>query len=129
MNKNLILDGFVYNNEERQQEIFNTLKLKFPNADFMKDIQLSDHGEGIVINKWNLSEPKPTQKDLDQWTAEMQDQYALNQILLKREATYPPKEDLIVALWERIVEGKTDATDEIQIEREAVKAENPKPGE
>lgn len=42
---------------------------------------------------------------------------------------YPSKDALLMALWERVVEGKETATDELQAAREQVKAEFPKPDE
>lgn len=48
-------------------ELNEILRLKYPNADFMKDILLQDDGQGAYIKEWNLSDPKPTQVDLDAW--------------------------------------------------------------
>lgn len=45
----------------------------------------------------------------------------------KRALEYPPKEDLIVALWEKIVEGKEEKSLEVQAKRLEVKQENPLP--
>lgn len=51
--------------------IAEILALKYPKADFIKDIQLQDHGDGkIVIGAWDLSDPKPTQSELDAWAAD-----------------------------------------------------------
>jgi len=48
----------------------------------------------------------------------------------KRERDYVKRgasiDKLVVALWERIVEGNPEASDEIQIIREQVKTDNPK---
>lgn len=108
-------------------QLFNILKLRFPEASFIYDINLQDDGEGAYIKEWNIKDVlQPTQKDLDIWAIEFQDQYELEQIDLKRQAAYPLKKDLIVALWERVVEGKENATDELQAKREAVKVEFPK---
>lgn len=47
----------------------------------------------------------------------------------KRAQEYPPKEDLIVALWEKLIEGKEEKSLEIQAKRLEVKEENPIPEE
>ncbi len=105
------------------------LQQKFPDARINIDYQIGDKGNGPEIVQWNLPDPQPIQKDLDTWEIEFKDAYDLQQICLKRQAAYPPKEDLIVAMWERFVEGKTDATDVLQAVREQVKLDNPKPAE
>ena len=103
------------------------LTLKFPDASFLRDIILQDDGQGPYIEEWNIKDsPQPTEKDLTQWAIELQSTYDLQKIDAARRAAYPPKEDLVVALWERIVEGKPAATDDLQAQREAVKAEFPK---
>lgn len=45
-----------------------------------------------------------------------------------RAKEYPSTDALVVALWEEIVEGRTDATDALQVQRAAVKKKYPKPG-
>ncbi len=60
-------------------QINDILKLKFPNANFLKDIILKDDGQGIYIKEWNLKDPQPTQKDLDQWAIDLQDKYTFIQ--------------------------------------------------
>lgn len=106
------------------------LQLKYPTINLMKDCVLADRGEGPFIQEWTfLDIPQPTNDDIAQWTKEFQSAYDLKQINDARQAAYPPKEDLIVALWERVVEGNVSATDDIQAARESVKAEFPQPSE
>lgn len=47
----------------------------------------------------------------------------------ERKAEYPITDELIVALWESVVEGDNTAKDEIQIKRLEVKSKYPKPSE
>lgn len=42
-----------------------------------------------------------------------------------RKSEYPSIESLVVALWERIVENRESATNELQAQREAIKAKYP----
>lgn len=44
-----------------------------------------------------------------------------------RRKEYPTTDELIVALWERIVEGRNEASDTLQAKREVIKAKYPKP--
>ena len=43
-----------------------------------------------------------------------------------RERDYPSLDDLIVALWEQVVEDRSETADEVQTAREVVKARFPK---
>lgn len=45
------------------------LMMQYPTADFSKDILLrqSDDGLSIEIYEWNLSDPQPTQDQIDAW--------------------------------------------------------------
>jgi hypothetical protein len=45
----------------------------------------------------------------------------------QREKSYPKKEDLVIALWEMLVEGRTEQADRLQELRQAVKEQFPKP--
>lgn len=47
--------------------IAEILSLKYPDADFTKDIILEDHGEGIVLAHWQLSDPQPTLEEITSW--------------------------------------------------------------
>lgn len=44
-----------------------------------------------------------------------------------RRAEYPSADELIVALWEKVVEGRPEAAADLQTKREAIKAKYPKP--
>lgn len=60
------------------------LLLKFPQADFEKDILLKDDGDGkIYIGQWNLNVPRPSQSDIDVWKEEVKNGFifAQNKIL------------------------------------------------
>jgi hypothetical protein len=43
------------------------LKLKFPDADFMRDIVLFDDGNGAYVKEWNLNTAQPTSKQINDW--------------------------------------------------------------
>lgn len=45
----------------------------------------------------------------------------------RRAAEYPSAEALAIALWERLVEGRPEASDALQAQRAVVKAKHPKP--
>lgn len=62
--------------------IYEILSLKFPDADFMSDIKLSDLGKGAgpFIKEWNIAGVAlPDQKTLDQWAVDVSPAYAVQQ--------------------------------------------------
>ncbi len=110
--------------------ISNILRLKLPTADFRKDIILQDDGQGAYIKEWNVfNVPLPTQADINQWAIELQSQHDLNVVLQAREAAYPAIKDMVVALWENILEDRPEAMTALEQERISVKARFPKPTE
>lgn len=44
-----------------------------------------------------------------------------------RQKEYPRTDELVVALWERLVEGRPEASEALQAKREAIKQKYPKP--
>ncbi len=50
-----------------------------------------------------------------------------NMYQLKREEEYPPIDELIVALWENIIEDRPGASVSLEVKRQAVKFKHQKP--
>lgn len=107
--------------------IGDILRLKFPGIRLDYQVDIVDEGQGPYLKEWNYpGVSKPSQEILDQWELEVHAEYDLNQILLKRQAEYPSKDDLVVALWEKQIEGRPESADALQTQRLAVKAKYPK---
>ena len=71
---------------------------------------------------WNSDQPKPTEPDCEAAKAEYDAQeYARN-----RQAEYPSINDLIVALWENVVEERAASVISLEATRQAIKAKYPK---
>lgn len=107
------------------------LMLKFPNSNFETDIKLSDEGKGPFIREWNVQGvSKPTAADIETFRTEVQDAYDAQQTQYARQAGYRAAgatiDNMIVALWEKIVEGRAGSADALQTKRMLVKANNPK---
>lgn len=45
----------------------------------------------------------------------------------QREAEYPTTKELIVALWEKVIEGRPESADVLEIKRQAIKEKYPIP--
>ena len=44
-----------------------------------------------------------------------------------RASEYPNTNDLIVALWEKVIEGRSESADALEVKRQEVKTAHPKP--
>lgn len=78
---------------------------------------------------WLESVPKPSVEDLTEKWETIKDEVKMRRVSQARSipGKYPSKEDLIVALWEMVVENRPESAQELQAIREQVKAEYPKP--
>jgi len=68
---------------------------------------------------------KPTQEWLEGELKRRQDAYD-NDHTRKRRAEYPPLDELVVALWEGVVEERMAAVTRLEAKRQAVKLKYPK---
>ena len=72
--------------------------------------------------EWLSDQPRPSEEEISaaqaSWDAK---EYARN-----REAEYPSLDELIVALWEGVVEERMASVTKLEIKRQAVKAKYPK---
>lgn len=70
---------------------------------------------------------KPTEGQLQVlWNSKYEKQYENSLVGIKRSQEYPPINDLIVALWEKIVEGNDSSCEELQDKRMQIKQKYPK---
>ena len=70
---------------------------------------------------------KPTQEFLESELARLQSEYDAQEYSRNRQAEYPSINDLIVALWENVVEERASAVISLEADRQAVKTKYPKP--
>lgn len=59
--------------------------------------------------------------------AEKAEYEATTKYMDDRRAEMPPVEDLIVALWEQVIEGRPQMATKLQMQRAAIKAKYPAP--
>tara|TARA_Y100000593_G_scaffold65568_1_gene120772 strand:- start:177 stop:479 length:303 start_codon:yes stop_codon:yes gene_type:complete len=86
-----------------------------------RDFKLQDDGEGSYIKDWFSTEPRPTQAAVDAAYIEWENDYSRN-----RKEEYPSVDELIVALWEGVVEERMAAVTKLEAKRQAVKLKYPK---
>jgi len=99
-------------------------RLRFhPRNDFI----LEDVGSGVYIAEWKSDQPQPSEAEIETAHNEWQVEWDAQEYSRNRAAEYPPLNDLIVALWEGVVEERMASIMELEEKRQAVKAKHPKP--
>ena len=71
--------------------------------------------------------PKPTLKQLKDKVAELQADYDSKSYARERQQNFPNEHNLLIALWEKVMEDRSESADALQVIRTQVKADNPKP--
>ena len=103
-------------------QINEILRLKFPDADFLKDIILNDDGNGIYIKEWNMPNvPKPDQGTLDKWASEVQDLYDRKQKDLANEPILKQLKALDIKSIRALREGDQERIDAYEAEAQQLR--------
>ena len=77
---------------------------------------------------WNSPEiTQPTQAEIDAEIVRLQAEYDALQYQRDRKTEYPPLDEIVVALWEAVIEERMASSIELQGKRTAVKDKYPKP--
>ena len=88
--------------------------------------KVSVNAEDINQITWHDGNPNGiTAEKITEKQAELQDAYD-NDHSRKRKAEYPSIDELVVALWEGVVEERMAAVTKLEAKRQAVKAKYPK---
>ena len=95
--------------------------------DPINDFVLQDDGAGTYIRDWNSASPQPSEAEIDAAHNEWQAEYDAQEYARNRQAEYPSTDELIVALWETVVEERASAVVSLEAIRQQVKARHPKP--
>lgn len=76
---------------------------------------------------WNSPDiPQPTTEEIEAEKARLQEEYDALQYQRDRKAEYPSLDELVVALWEGVVEERMAAITALEADRQAIKAKYPK---
>jgi|TARA_R100001530_G_scaffold43522_1_gene33079 hypothetical protein len=75
---------------------------------------------------WDGPDPQPTFSELSTAWAEIGATHDSQEYARKRQAEYPSINDLIVALWENVVEERAASVIELEAKRQAIKTKYPK---
>lgn len=91
------------------------------------DYVLQDDGDGTFIARWSSDQPQPSVSAIETAEAEWQAEQDATQYQRDRQAKYPSIDELIVALWEGVVEERMASVTALEANRQAVKTKYPKP--
>ena len=91
------------------------------------DFTLRDDGDGVTyISNWSSASPQPTESEIETAHTEWQSEFDAQEYARKRQAEYPSINDLIVALWENVVEERAASVISLEATRQEIKAKYPK---
>ena len=69
----------------------------------------------------------PNEEAIQAKLAELQANYDAKSYARNRQQNYPNEHDLLIALWEKVVEGRSESADALEVKRQEVKTAHPKP--
>ena len=79
------------------------------------------------IVKWWADKPQPTDEAIQAKLTELQAEYDAKSYARERQKNFPNEHDLLIALWEKVMEDRSESADVLQAIRQQVKQDNPKP--
>jgi hypothetical protein len=91
-----------------------------------QDFTLQDDGDGLYV-RWMSGKSQPTEGEISTSSTAWQSEYDAQEYARNRQAEYPSINDLIVALWENVVEERAAAVISLEADRQAIKTKYPKP--
>ena len=94
--------------------------------DRYNDYVLQDDGAGVFIAEWNSASPQPTEAEIETAHAEWQAEYDSQAYARNRQAEYPSIDELVVAMWEGVVEERMASVTTLEGLRQAIKTKYPK---
>lgn len=79
---------------------------------------------------WFEDSPKPNAEELAVLWEQIKEEVTLKRVQQRRAVpgNYPSRDDMIVALWEMIIENRPETAQALQARREQIKQQFPKPG-
>ena len=81
---------------------------------------------GDVIT-WNDETQQPTEEEINAEILRLQAEHDAQEYARDRQAEYPSIDELVVALWENVIEERAASVIELEGLRQAVKTKYPKP--
>ena len=76
---------------------------------------------------YHSEQTPPTEKEINDKLTELRAEYDSKSYARERQKNFPNEHDLLIALWEKVMEERSESADALQIIRTQVKSDNPKP--
>ena len=89
-------------------------------------LQDNSDGNGVFIVEWKSGSPQPSEAEIEAAHNEWQSEYDSQEYARNRQAEYPSINELVVALWEGVVEERMASVTALEALRQAVKTKYPK---
>ena len=90
------------------------------------DFLLEDTGSGAYIAEWKSAQPQPSVAEIETAHAEWQAEHDAQEYARNRQAEYPSLDELVVAMWEGVVEERMASVTRLEGLRQAIKQKYPK---
>ena len=90
------------------------------------DFRVDDNGSGAKIVFWGSQSSQPSEAEIEAAHAEWKAEYYAQEYARNRKAEYPSIDELVVALWENVVEERAASVVSLESKRQAIKAKYPK---
>ena len=91
------------------------------------DFSLQNDGDGAYIREWWSASPQPSVAEIETAHTEWQAEYNSQAYARNRQSEYPAIDELVVALWEGVVEERMASVTKLEGLRQVVKTKYQKP--
>ena len=89
---------------------------------------IGGYNDGPIKNiKFFDGQTPPTEEAIQAKLAELQAEFDAQAYSRNRQQNYPNEHDLLIALWEKVMEGRSESADVLEVKRQQIKTANPKP--
>ena len=93
-----------------------------PNA----EVGVTTKGDQVIIH-WLDERKQPSEEAIQAKLKELQSKYDAQSYSRNRQQNYPNEHDLLIALWEKVMEGRGESADALEVKRQEIKKDIPKP--
>ena len=83
--------------------------------------------KNVTWNKDVTASDIPTDEGIIKKCEELQADYDSKSYARNRQQKFPNEHDLLIALWEKVMEDRSESADALQAIRKQIKSDNPKP--
>jgi hypothetical protein len=90
------------------------------------DFSLQNDGDGTYIREWWSASPQPSEAEIETAHTEWQAEHDSQAYSRNRQAEYPSIDELVVAMWEGVVEERMASVTTLEGLRQSIKTKYPK---